>query len=203
LNNDTNKALAAAGAKIVPFDVTSASASDSLKDIDVFITAIGGRTTLLQPQAAEVCAKAGVKLFIPASWGDRIWERDGVWHRGQQAAHAAADKVGIKTAAFFCGFWPEWYVDSGMYEWDLEAGKMTITGEGKEKISMTSKPDTGRFVAHALTTFPREKLEGGEFYIEAQCIVGLLSIGDDHTLMCILVHARAHGCHSGGFQEAP
>jgi hypothetical protein len=172
LENDTNKALKAAGAIIVPFDVASPSASDSLKGIDVFITTIGGRATPLQPQAAEASAKAGVKLFVPADWGDRIWERDGLWQQGQQMAHAAADKAGIKTAAFFCGFWPEWMEDSaGMYGWDLKNGKIMVMGEGNAKISWTSKPDVARYVVHALTTFPRERLEGGEFFIEAQSIV--------------------------------
>jgi hypothetical protein len=149
-----------------------------LKGVDVFITTIGGRATPLQPQAAEAAAKAGVKLFVPADWGDRIYERDGLWQRGQQMAHAAADKAGIKTASFFCGFWPEWIQDSGMYGWDLKNGKITVMGDGNAPIPWSSKPDVARYVVHALTTFPREKLEGGEFFIAGQTIVShfLLSI---------------------------
>jgi hypothetical protein len=164
-------ALAKAGARIVPFNVASESASDALADVDVFITTVGGRATPLQPQAAQAAAKAGVKLFIPASWGDRIWERNGMWQRVQQMAHTAADEAGIKTAAFFCGFWPEHAVGSGMYGWHLEQGKIEILGDGAAPISWTYKPDVARYVVHALTTFPRETLEGGEFYIQGQAIV--------------------------------
>jgi hypothetical protein len=174
MSGDVNKALAAMGATVIPFDVTSPTASDALKGVDVLITTIGGRALSLQSQAVEAAAKAGVKLFVPASWGDRIWERDGLWQRGQQAAHAAADKAGIKTAAFFCGYWPEWLVESPSRGWNLDGGVIHVLGGGEAKISFTSKSDTARYVVHALTMFSREKLEGGEFYIEGQSIVRLL-----------------------------
>jgi hypothetical protein len=133
----------------------------------------------LQPAAAEAAARAGVKIFVPADWGDRIWERDGIWQRGQQAAHAAADRVGIKTASFFCGLWPERIVLSGAYGWFLAHGKIEILGEGTNLISFTSKLDVARYAVHSLTTFPRSVLEGGEFYIQGQAIVCL------STLFCI------------------
>ena len=43
---------------------------------------------------------------------------------------------------------------------------MTIGGEGKSPISFTTRRDLARFVAHALTELPREKIEWRIFRIE-------------------------------------
>jgi hypothetical protein len=160
-----------------------------LKDIDVFITTVSGPAAPLQVHAVEAAAKAGVKLFIPLDWGGSIWTQEGLWQQGQRAVHTAAEQVGLKTASFFCGFWPEWLVESHEnFGWNLDAGKITIFGEGKTQIPFTSKPDVARYVVRALTTFTRDVLEGGEFYIQGQSIVRRL------LSMFLLLPFQVAGC---------
>jgi hypothetical protein len=156
----------------VPFDVTSATAFEALKDIDVFVCAQAASAGPLQPQAAQAASKAGVKLFVPSDWGNDVHELHGAWYQVQQAAHRAAVAEGLPTASFFCGLW------IGAMLWfgfDLPNGKVNLAGDGKAKISITSTEDVGRFVAHALTAFPKEKLQGGKFYLQGDYIVGHLS----------------------------
>lgn len=49
---------------------------------------------------------------------------------------------------------------------DFANGKATIVGKGDSPISFTSRRDIGRFVAHALTQFPTEKLANQTLRIE-------------------------------------
>jgi hypothetical protein len=152
----------------VPFDVTSATAFEALKDIDVFVCAQAASAGPLQPQAAQAASKAGVKLFVPSDWGNDVHERQGGWYEVQKAAHRAAVAEGLPTASFFCGMWISALLWFGF---DLPNGKINLAGDGKAMIGITSTEDVGRFVAHALTTFSQEKLRGGKFYLQGDYIV--------------------------------
>jgi hypothetical protein len=179
VNSDKNAAFTFAGAVVVPFTASAPDASSALVGIDVVICTLSPFANDVQFDAVRACAAGGVKLFIPCDWGSRIWDREEPFNKRQQAVHAAAADAGLKTASFFCGFWPEYFPHFG---WDLEQGRITIWGDGETEGSLTSKPDVARFVAHALTTFPAVTLEGGEFAIEGDHIV---SGPVPKTLLCL------------------
>lgn len=52
-------------------------------------------------------------------------------------------------------------------------GKFTIQDSGEAANSCTATDDIARFVAHTLTTFPKDKLEWRVFRIEGERIVSL------------------------------
>jgi hypothetical protein len=51
---------------------------------------------------------------------------------------------------------------------DVKSGKVSVGGDGNAKITFTSSPDIGRYVAHALTHFPLEKLQDKVFRLEGE-----------------------------------
>jgi hypothetical protein len=51
---------------------------------------------------------------------------------------------------------------------DVKSGKVSVGGDGNAKMTLTARPDIGRFVAHALTHFPWEQLQNKAFRIEGE-----------------------------------
>jgi hypothetical protein len=49
---------------------------------------------------------------------------------------------------------------------DVKSGKVSVGGDGNAKITFTSRPDVGRYVAHAFTRFPLEQLQNKSFRIQ-------------------------------------
>jgi hypothetical protein len=115
----------------------------SLKDIDVLISTTSAPGIPHQSRLIHLAHSAGVKLFVPA-------------------------KVGLPTAAFWPGLWIDYFPRFGF---DLQNGKITIRGDGKADVSVTSQDDVTAYTVYALTEFKRETLEGGKFYFEAERIV--------------------------------
>jgi hypothetical protein len=54
------------------------------------------------------------------------------------------------------------------YGFDLSNGKISIPGDGTVPMSLTSRHDVARFIAHALTALPRTQIEDRRFQIEGE-----------------------------------
>jgi hypothetical protein len=157
------------GAEIRPFDVSAADASSNLKHIDVFICTVGGRAIGLQTKAIEVAYSAGIKLFVPAEFADTTEGRSDLpLFQFKESLRDNSAKLGLPTVAFYCGLWTEFALRIGF---DLEAGKITINGQGDALISTTSIEDVALFVAYVLTTLPKEQLENTQFTLQGDIIV--------------------------------
>jgi hypothetical protein len=172
VNNAQNQELSAKGVKIRSFDVSAADAASDLKDIDVLISTTGFGGLALQPKLVEVAHAAGVKLFVPAEFGDTSDGREEPIFQLKQSIRSNAAKLGLPTVAFFTGLWTEWVIQLGF---DLNAGKITINGQGDSQISTTSIEDVARFVAYVLTTLPKDQLENAKFTLQGDVIVSFPS----------------------------
>jgi uncharacterized protein YbjT (DUF2867 family) len=168
-----NRELSAKGAEIRPYDVSSGDAVFGLKGIDVLICTIGARGLRLQPKLIEAAHAAGVKLLVPAEFGDTTEDRPEPLFALKAAAHTQAAKLGLPTVAVFCGPWTDFFV---YYGFDLAAGKITINGQGDAKVSTTSIADVAYFVAYVLTELPKDKLENAKFTLEGDVVVRIRSI---------------------------
>ena len=61
-------------------------------------------------------------------------------------------------------------------QFDIPNGKATINGVGDAPISWTTRKDIGSFVAHVLTTLPKEKLVWRSFRIQGDAMVSHISV---------------------------
>lgn len=50
---------------------------------------------------------------------------------------------------------------------NFQEGVITVTGDGTNKLSIVSRTDFSRFIAHVLATAPKSALEWGRFSIES------------------------------------
>jgi hypothetical protein len=111
-DNETNKALAAQGATIIPFDIDAAGAADSLSGIEVIISALRfGREA--EAKNVHLLKQHGVKLFVPSAWGDSAdiairTQPESVWTPIINSC-AEAEKINLPVATFSCGPWPEYH----------------------------------------------------------------------------------------------
>jgi hypothetical protein len=170
VNNTQNQELSAKGAVIRQFDVSSADAASGLKGIDVLISTTGVGGLALQLKLVEVAHAAGVKLFVPAEFGDTTDGREEPILQLKQSIHTNSTNLGLPTVAFFTGPWTEYVPHFGF---NLSAGKITINGQGDARISTTSIEDVARFVAYVLTTLPKDQLENAKFSLQGDVIVGV------------------------------
>jgi hypothetical protein len=44
-------------------------------------------------------------------------------------------------------------------------GKVSVGGDGNERITLTSRPDVARYVSYVLTRLPPEQLKNREFFV--------------------------------------
>jgi hypothetical protein len=168
-NNAQNQDLLSKGAEIRPFDVHAADASSSLKDIDVLICTIDAVVINLETKLIEIAHSAGIKLFVPAEFGDTSEGRSDLpLFQFKESLRASCAKLGLPIVAFHSGFWTEWALEIGF---DLEAGKITINGQGDAQLSTTSIEDVARFVTYVLTTLPKDQLENARFTLQGDVIV--------------------------------
>jgi hypothetical protein len=91
------------GAKIVPFDAQGTDAASALVGVDVLISTVGHTGLDLQDALLQVAHSAGVKLFVPAEWGDWTDGRPEPMFMRKSGMRAKAAELGVPTAAFFHG----------------------------------------------------------------------------------------------------
>jgi hypothetical protein len=116
----------------------------------------------------HLAQSAGVKLFVLAEWSMDGVNRNTATDKLKTSIREEAARIGLPTAAFWPGLWIDFFP---MLGWDLQNGKITIRGDGRADVSVTSLDDVAAYAVHVLTELPRETLEGGKFYIEAERIV--------------------------------
>jgi len=142
------------GAKTVTVDFSNVSdLRKALEGFECVVSALSimalGREQLNLIEAAKT---AGVKHFCPSEFGvdTTLPEcRDIAFLEPKRAALEALKKSGMSYTVFITGFFIDTFFTT-WFGWDIEQGKATVPGEGKEKITMITREDVGKFVAEAL-----------------------------------------------------
>ncbi|EJD07570.1 NAD-binding protein [Fomitiporia mediterranea MF3/22] len=167
--SDEHNDLVEKGAKRVVVDYSSQSSIQSaLSGIDVVVSTLV--VVDVQEGLAIGAKAAGVKLFVPSEFGnptDGVTES--IWGQKDALKKKLRDEIKIPYAAFYNGPWMDYVFQKGFSEaigFDFVNGKIVIPGSGTADISWTSLRDVARFVAHALTALPKDKIEGHHFRIE-------------------------------------
>jgi hypothetical protein len=101
VESEKHAALAAQGAKIVPYEAAGADAVSALRGIDVLISTGPKATHEQQYPLMRAALEADVKLFVPGEWGDVTDGRTERRFASQAAVRAEASKLGLPTAAFY------------------------------------------------------------------------------------------------------
>ncbi|TFK64331.1 NAD(P)-binding protein [Pluteus cervinus] len=125
--------------------------------VDVLISTVA-QEALGQEQIslADASHEAGVKLFVPSEFGiPTVGRTQGIFgYKKNLTEHL--QKLGIPSFRIFTGWFIEGALDLAGYE---NNKKVNIIGKGTAPISFTAMSDIAGFVAHVLTTQPREKVE--------------------------------------------
>jgi hypothetical protein len=83
--------------------VQGADAASALAGVDVLISTVGHTGLDLQDALLQAAHSAGVKLFVPAEWGDWTDGRPEPMFKRKSGMRAKAAELGVPTAAFFHG----------------------------------------------------------------------------------------------------
>ncbi|KDQ62724.1 hypothetical protein JAAARDRAFT_171316 [Jaapia argillacea MUCL 33604] len=173
--------LAKQGAKIAIVDYTSpSSVASALAGIDVVVSALGFAGLGAQVLLAEEAKKAGVKLFVPSEFGIPTEGLTEGLFGLKSSLHEKLKEIDLPYSLYFTGPFSDW-IFNPYFGWDLSHNKVTISGEGNTPVSWTTRRDVARFISHASTALPREKVEWRTFRIE----------GDRQTLNQIVTDYQA------------
>jgi hypothetical protein len=80
--------------------VTGTDPTAALSGVDVLISTTGFAGLHLQPQLLRAAHAAGVKLFVPAEWGDNSDDREHDVHKSKAVLRQEAVELGVPTVAF-------------------------------------------------------------------------------------------------------
>jgi hypothetical protein len=80
--------------------VTSADPTSALAGVDVLISTTGLHSLHLQSQLLRAAHTSGVKLFVPAEWGDSSDNQELALFKAKVALRQEAAELGVPTVAF-------------------------------------------------------------------------------------------------------
>jgi hypothetical protein len=130
-------------------------------DHDCSISTVGPFAMGTQLDVARAAKAAGVQLFVPAEYG--VYVTDGL--NGQKkAVQDLLKELDLPYAVFYTGLFFEFAPYTlGL---DVQAGKLTVVGDGKTKLSLTKRSEVGQFVAHVVSTAPKSELQWAKIPFE-------------------------------------
>ncbi|KZW02670.1 NAD(P)-binding protein [Exidia glandulosa HHB12029] len=143
----------------------------ALKDTgaQVVVSTLSGPGLALQIGLADAAQKAGVKLFVPSEFGSKSHEAPslGLFDLKKNTVKHLKE-IGLPYTVFYTGL----FADLPLYVFpsllNLENRTVTVVGSGTVKLSVVTRPDIARFVAHALTHTPHAQLENTIIGIESE-----------------------------------
>ncbi|KZV80172.1 NAD(P)-binding protein [Exidia glandulosa HHB12029] len=145
----------------------------ALKDAgtQVVISTLAGPGLALQIGLADAAQRAGVKLFVPSEFGSKSHEAlspSPLDLKNATTKHLKA--IGLPYTVFYTGLFADLplNVPPTLQVLNLENRTVTVVGSGNVKLSVVTRPDIARFVAHALTHTPHAELENTIIGIEAE-----------------------------------
>jgi uncharacterized protein YbjT (DUF2867 family) len=158
------QALKARGAKLFQLSYTDeAAVAKALAGSEVAVSAVSPYHLDVQPPVVRAAKAAGVQIFVPAEYGVKVTEGPNAYKKVVQDLLA---ELQLPAAIFYTGIFAEFLPIFMDYHFDQ--GYMNVVGKGETAYSITSRADTGRFVAHVLSTAPKSALEGAKLPFEAE-----------------------------------
>ncbi|OCB83958.1 NAD-binding protein [Sanghuangporus baumii] len=175
------------GVEFIQVDYRSPSSLEAaLIGVDVVISTLSLLSAIHQTALATYAKAAGVKLFVPSQFDcdpnlKEIGLPYAVFCTGLLTDKVLAPEVfrrnlkeiKLPYAVFCTGLLtdkvlaPTFATALGL---DFSSGEFSIPGSGTAPISWTATEEVAQFIAHVLTTFPREKIEWRTFQIEGERI---------------------------------
>ncbi|KZV97880.1 NAD(P)-binding protein [Exidia glandulosa HHB12029] len=136
--------------------------------IEVIISALRGGGFLAQDALARAGKRAGVQLFVPSEYGvptiGRTTGTSVAIHLKTRIHQDTLKTLQLPFCIFFNGLWMEyWALILGLPN---ETNTAIVVGDGEMPVSTTARPDVAKFMAHVLTTLPKDQLLNRVFRIE-------------------------------------
>ncbi|KAK1944806.1 putative pinoresinol-lariciresinol reductase 3 [Phytophthora citrophthora] len=139
-----------------------ASVKAALVGSEVVVCAIAPQHHAGQFLIARAAKAAGIQLFVPTEFGFR--DEDGP-NATKQKVRDLLKELDLPFALFHSGLWSEYL--PFFFGYNIEGTDFSVIGEGNEKLSIVSRSDFSRFIAHALATAPKSSLEWARLSVEA------------------------------------
>ncbi|KEP47330.1 putative phenylcoumaran benzylic ether reductase-like protein [Rhizoctonia solani 123E] len=160
--------LQSLGARIhsVSYDNESQLAN-SLKGIDVVISALNYSSVDDQVPMMKACVSCGVKLFFPSEFAlELASDTDSNASKTKKQVIKVAEGLELPYVRIFNGLFPHWYITNTFFQFYPLEKKIMVYGSGGEKNVWTSVEDVARFVAYILQNVPVEQLNNQKLRIE-------------------------------------
>lgn len=158
-------ALQSAGVEIITGDITSAEdVKAAYNGFDTVVSALGRTTIAAQIPLIQLAAKSSqIKRFVPSEYGTDIEyapaSANEKPHQQKLKVRAALREVQDQLEHAYVVTGP--YGDFPFYvsksnvaavgTFDVAAKRAVLLGDGAGRISLSSRPDVGKFVVHTLT----------------------------------------------------
>ncbi|GAA5918090.1 hypothetical protein JCM6882_004988 [Rhodosporidiobolus microsporus] len=129
------------------------SLAEAVTGADVVISTVRGALDS-QENLIRASAKAGVKLFVPAEFGNpstKITSKDHPVLYRKHLAHDLMKEVGLPALLVFNGAFLD-VLWSPFLGFDFAHGKVNLVGQGNTPVSLTARRDVARFLAHYLVS---------------------------------------------------
>lgn len=84
----------------------------------------------------------------------------------KKAMHDLLKELDLPYTIFYTGLFFEFAPHT--LSLDVEAGKLTVVGDGKTKLALTKRSEVGQFVAHAVSTAPKSELQWAKIPFEGE-----------------------------------
>ncbi|EIW85576.1 NAD(P)-binding protein [Coniophora puteana RWD-64-598 SS2] len=156
-------------------DVNAIAATLRKHSVEVLISAVNNDGVEAQIVLADAAKQAGVQLFVPSEFGmPTEGVTEGLLALKSEVAEYSKS-IGLPVARVYTGLLTEYTEWVGSMP---EKGKFFVLGSGDKEFSLTSRSDTGGFVAYAVTSLPPAKLQNATFRLEGDrvTIAGLASL---------------------------
>ncbi|RLN48307.1 hypothetical protein BBJ29_001538 [Phytophthora kernoviae] len=151
------------GATLVKVDYDDeGSLKEALAGFEVVFCAIQAFNHATQFAVARAAKAVGIQLFVPTEFG--MVDEDGP-NITKQKIRDQLKEFELPYALFHSGLWAEYMPFFPGY--NFSEGVMTVVGDGTKKISIVTRTDLSRFIAHVLITAPKSSLEWARFSVES------------------------------------
>ncbi|KAF4142678.1 NmrA-like family [Phytophthora infestans] len=129
---------------------------------EVVVSSINSQHLASQLTFVQAAKAAGIQLFVPTEFGFR--EADGT-NTVKQEVRDLLKKLELPFTLFHSGMWSEYL--SFFLGYNFDEGFISVVGEGDAKLSIVTRADCSRFVAHVLVTATKSSLEGAQLSFES------------------------------------
>ncbi|KAL3671314.1 hypothetical protein V7S43_003245 [Phytophthora oleae] len=138
-----------------------ASVKTALIGSEVVVCAIDPQHHASQFLIARAAKAADIQLFVPTEFGFR--DEDGPNVTKQQVRDMLKE-LDLPFALFHSGLWSDYL--PYFFGYNIEEAVFSVVGEGYAKLSIVTRADFSRFIAHALATAPKSSLQWARLSIE-------------------------------------